>query len=177
MRRQRTLALLSALAVALTLSAAPAAAQANDALRGTFTLNREASDDVQAAINQTVQRMNFVTRPVARGRLRNTNQPYQRVTIAWADGNVTTTIDDRAPITSPANGTKVRWTREDNETLDLSTAWRNGTIVQRFEAEDGTRENAYSVSPDGRTMTINVTVTSPRLPRPLTYKLVYNRAS
>ena len=30
---------------------------------------------------------------------------------------------------------------------------------------------------DGNTLTMNVTITSPRLPSPLTYKLVYNRAS
>lgn len=178
MLRARTLVLLTAIAAAaLPLSPAPAAAQANDALKGTFTLNRQASDDVNAAINQAVQRMNFVTRPVARGRLRNTNQPYQRIVIDWSGGNVSVTTDARAPIVSPAAGTAVAWRREDGEQFQLTQRWEGGKLHQRFSADDGSRENVFSVSPDGQTMTMEVTVTSPRLPQPLRYKLVYTRAS
>jgi len=39
------------------------------------------------------------------------------------------------------------------------------------------RTNTFTVSPDGRTLTLGVAVSSPKLPRPLTYKLVYTRAS
>ncbi len=59
----------------------------------------------------------------------------------------------------------------------MSSEWDNGRLEQRFQAEDGRRVNLYSVSADGNTLTMNVTITSPRLPSPLTYKLVYNRAS
>lgn len=175
MRRQRIVPFLCALALAAAL---PVAARAQEAsMRGTFTFNRAASDDVNAAIDAAVRRMNFVTRPIARGRLRRTNEPYQRVVIAYTPQQVTTTFDQRAAITSPGNGTAIKWTREDGEVLDLSTAWEDGRLRQTFRAEDGQRVNVYSVSADGNTLTINVTVTSPRLPAPLTYKLVFNRAS
>ena len=39
-------------------------------MRGTFTINRQQSDDVNRAIETAVARMSFVTRPIARGRLR-----------------------------------------------------------------------------------------------------------
>lgn len=175
MLRQRAVMLLLPLAAALAL---PDAARAQESsMRGTFTLDRAQSDDVNRAIETAVARMSFVTRPIARGRLRRTNQPYQRVVINFTQSEVTVTTDQRRPIVSPANGTAVKWTREDGEVFDLSTSWDNGRLAQSFHAEDGTRTNTFSISPDGRVLTMNVRITSPRLSSPLTYKLVYNRAS
>lgn len=176
MRRQRITTLFAALAAVLAL-ALPAAAQTGTSatLDGTYTLNRSASDDVNRAIETAVGRMNFVTRPIARGRLRRTNQPYQRVVISHTQQQVSVITDNRAAIRTPANGTPIKWRREDGEMLDVSTEWENGRLEQTFAAEDGRRVNVYSLSADGRTLTMEVTITSGRLPQPLRYKLVYNR--
>jgi hypothetical protein len=175
MRRQRTRTLLIALA-ALALPLGAAGAQ-ESTMRGTFTLDRAHTDDVNRAIETAVARMSFITRPIARGRLRRTNQVYQRVVINFTPQQVSTTFDQRHAIESPANGQPIKWTREDGEKLDLSTEWQGGRLVQTFRAEDGSRTNNYSISPDGRTLTIHVTIRSPRLPQPLEYNMVFNRAS
>jgi hypothetical protein len=172
--RQRIAPLFCALVVALA-AALPASAQ-QASLKGTWRYDAQASDNVATAINTAVQRMNFVTRPIARGRLTRTNQPYQRVTVDFTSSQVTVSTDNRSPIVSPSNGTPIKWTREDKEVLDVSTEWENGVLEQTFKAEDGQRVNRYSVGADGK-MTMEVTITSPRLPRPLVYKLIYNRAS
>lgn len=175
MLRQRAVMLLLPLAAALAL---PDAAPAQESsLRGTFTIDRAQSDDVNRAIETAVARMSFVTRPIARGRLRRTNPVYSRVVIASSGSEITTTFDQRRPVTSPGNGSAVKWTREDGEVFDLSTEWENGRLVQTFRAEDGTRTNTYSISADGRVLTMQVRLTSPRLSQPLTYNLVFNRAS
>lgn len=175
--RHRISALFAALLALAVVAPAGSAAQGNASLNGTFTYNAAASDNLNTAIDAAVRDMNFAIRPVARGRLRKTNQPYQRVQISHNAQQVSVVTDGRAAIVSPANGTPVDWTREDGERLKVSTEWENGVLEQTFKAEDGQRVNAYSISPDGRTMTMQVTVTSPRLRKPLTYKLVYNRAS
>jgi hypothetical protein len=171
--RTRKSTLLAAFAL-VALAAAPAPAQ-NTAMQGTFTLVPAQSDNVDQAVNQAIARMNFATRQVARTRLRRTNAPYQRLVIAQPGQSISITTDDRAAITTPASGSAIKWKREDGETLDVSTAWSGNTLRQTFAAEDGRRENAYTLSPDGNTLTLNVTVTSGRLPQPLTYKLVYQR--
>ena len=175
MRRQRT----SIVALALTVLAAavPTLGGAQTQLNGTYTLNRQASDNVATAINAAVARMSFVTRPIARGRLTRTNAPYERIVISYSTSQVSLTFDRRAAIVTPANGTPTAWTREDGERFMVSTEWENGRLEQTFRADDGSRENVFTLSGDGATLTMNVTVTSPRLPRPLTYKLVYIRAS
>ncbi|HEX6747023.1 MAG TPA: hypothetical protein VF092_06965 [Longimicrobium sp.] len=175
MRRQRTRTLLLPLLAVLALPAASHAQESS--MRGTWTINRQASDDVNRAIDAAVARMSFITRPIARGRLRKTNSTYNRVVINYTQAQVSTTFDQRRPIESPANGQPIKWTREDGEVFDLSTEWENGRLVQTFRAEDGSRINTYTVSADGGTLTMNVTIRSPRLPQPLTYKLVYNKAS
>jgi hypothetical protein len=175
MRRQRTRTFLLALTAALALPAASYAQESS--LRGTWTINRQASDNVPQAINTAVARMSFITRPIARGRLTRTNPVYNRVVVNYTPTHVTTTFDTRRPIESPANGQPVQWTREDGEKFNLSTSWEAGRLVQTFRAEDGSRTNTYSVSADGSTLTMNVVIRSPKRPQPLTYKLVYNKAS
>ncbi|HSU12729.1 hypothetical protein [Longimicrobium sp.] len=175
MRRQRTRTLLLPLLAALAL---PAAANAQEStMRGTWTINRAASDDVNRAIETAVSRMSFITRPIARGRLRRTNPVYSRVVVNYTPQQVSTVFDARHAIESPANGQPVKWTREDGEKFDLSTEWQQGRLVQTFRAEDGSRTNTYVVSPDGHTLTMHVVLRSPKLPQPLEYKMVFNKAS
>ena len=164
-------------ALLFLLTLCPAAAAQESQLRGTFVFNREASDDINRAIDTAVAGMSFATRPTMRGRLRKSNQAYQRVIIDYDQRAVSITFDQRRPMESPANGTPVKWTREDGEKFDLSTEWEGGYLEQTLKGEQEMRTNTFSVSADGRTLTLNVVFSSPRLPRPLTYKLVYNRAS
>ena len=172
MRRHRFPLALLALALFALL---PASLGAQQSLSGTYTLNRQASDDINAAIESAVRRMNFVTRPIARGRLRKTNAAYERVVIDYGTSQVSVTFDQRAAIVTPSNGTPIKWRREDGEQFDVSTEWENGRLEQTFSAEDGRRVNVYTL--EGNTLTMEVTITSPRLSAPLRYKLVYNRAS
>jgi hypothetical protein len=165
------------LALAMVVSAtANTQAQANS-FQGTFTYVAAESDNVDQAINQAASKMNFALRQIARPRLRKTNQPYQRVAINTTGSQVSIVTDNRAPITTATNGTPIKWTREDGEVFDVSTTLQGNRLRQVFAAEDGRRENVFTLSPDGNTLTMNVTVSSGRLPEPLTYKLVFRRAS
>ena len=166
----------AALLVLLTLYTAAAAQEPS--LRGTFVINRQASDDVNRAIEAAVARLNFVTRPAVRGRLRKTNVAYDRLVIDYDRRTVSITTGQRRPMESPSNGTPVKWAREDGEKFDLSTEWEGGILEQTLKGGGAEqRTNTFSISADGRTLTLNVVVSSPKLPKPLTYKLVFNRAA
>ena len=156
----------------------PAAAQEAPATPfvGSWTYASQPADVIEQAIERGIDDMNFVTKPIARRRLRATNDPYSTVEIRVGNAEVTTVLEGRS-ITSPADGRAIQWRREDGEVLQVSTSLRNASLVQSFTADDGSRENVYSVSPDGRRMTILVTIRSERLPAPITYRLLYDRAS
>lgn len=181
MRRQRIALLALALCAVL-----PAGVQAQQSqLRGTWTLNRQQSDDINAKINTAVSGMNVVVRQIARPRLRSTNTAYPRLTFVPDGDNVRIDMQGRPSVSSPVGSGSVLWHRETGRTcpamrgdcVRVSAEWRDGALHQTFQAEDGRRVNVYRVSADGDTLTMNVTITSPRLPQPLTYRLVYNRAS
>jgi|SRR5215204_3551998 len=155
----------------------PAAAAQETKLSGAFTLDRQASDDVNRVIEAAVARMSFVTRPTMRGHLRKTNYVYGRVVISQDVRRVSVKFDSRAPMESPANGTPVKWEREDGEKVDLSAKSDGGRLVQTLKGEDYERTNTFSLSADGRTLTLGVVTRNPKLPKPLEYKLVYTRAS
>jgi hypothetical protein len=179
MRRQR-IALFCALAL---VAALPQAVTAQQQVRGTWTLNRGQSDDINAKINTAVARMNVVVRQIARPRLRSTNTAYPQLVFHTDGGNYRVEMQGRPSVSSPANGSPVLWHRETGRTcpavrgdcVRVTTVYADGRLTHTFAAEDGQRVNVYTV--DGNTLTMNVTITSPRLPNPLTYRLVYNRAS
>ena len=169
------LAALAALALVVPLAALPARAQ-NAALSGTFVLDRSASENVGAAIDRAAGRVTAILRPLARRRLRGTNAPYERIAIAQPGSEITIATNGDAPVRTPASGTPVAWRRPaDGDRLQVSTAWSGATLRQTFRADDGQRVNTYTLAPDGRTLTLDVAVSSPRLPGGLGYRLVYTK--
>ena len=166
------------LAIALTALAAafpfPARAQ-SPALEGSYTLVAETAGEISRAIEAAIRPMNFLIRPVARGRLRKTNVPYARLRLTVAPAEITTIADRGNPVVTPSNGTIVKWRREDGETFDVSTSWQGEKLHQTFRAEDGQRENVYSIEADGTTLNLAVTLSSPRLAAPVKYTLRYRR--
>jgi hypothetical protein len=133
------------------------------------------ADDIAAAINNTVADMSFITRPIARGRLTKVNPAYQKIMIAISDKEVQVKFDDRAPIHMLPGGQASPWTREDGEKFMVAAQVGNGQMIQTFKNEDGERTNVYRMSADGRTLTLNATIKSPKLPKPLTYTITFGR--
>jgi hypothetical protein len=146
-------------------------------LAGRFTVDVAASDDIGAAINRAISGMNFVTRPIARSRLRSTNPIGEAASIQLRPDEVTITFQGGAPMVSPLDGRFVPWRREDGEHFELSTRWDGPLLVQRIRAPEGVRTTRYMLSDRGNTVTMRISVESPRLPRALEYDVIYRRAS
>ena len=151
------------------------AAQPPD-VQGSYLLDARASDDVRKAIDEVVAEMGGLRAPFARLRLRDLNQPPQRIDVASTESEVSITTDGKDVIRTPVDGQPVPWKREDGEEFTIRTRWDGRTLKRTFQAPDGERANTYEFSPDGATLTMRVVLTSPQLPGPLAYTLVYRRA-
>src|SRR6266496_2652267 len=81
-------------------------------LPGAYVIIDAASDDINKAIETTVAKVNFILRPVARGRLRSTNAQYRKIVISSTETEISFTFDQLQAIKSPLDGTFVNWTRE-----------------------------------------------------------------
>jgi hypothetical protein len=133
------------------------------------------TDNIAAAIDNTVANMNFITRPIARGRLTKVNPSYQKLMIAISDKEVLVKFDDRAPIHMLPGGQASPWTREDGEKFMVAAQVGNGQMIQTFKNEEGERTNIYKLGPDGKSLTLSATIKSPKLPKPLTYTISFGR--
>jgi hypothetical protein len=138
---------------------------------GSWTL--ASAPDLPKVIEAATATMNFITRPIARSRLNQTNVVYRTIRIEAEDGGIAIQYDQRQPQHMPADGRTVHWTREDGQSFLISTRLDGDDLVQTYRAEDGERTNVFHVDGATRTLTLRVTVTSPRLPGPLRYDLSY----
>jgi hypothetical protein len=162
---------------ALAILGLSTAARAEEASWAGIFVNDEQSDaGVQKAIEAAIADMNFITRPVARSRLKKTNTLARRITITQQAETITVRFDERKPAAMPADGSVTQWTGEDGEQFDVFAHVENSRLVQTFKAEDGQRVNSFTAE-DAQRLTLQVQVTSPRLPKPLTYTVRYKRAS
>ena len=168
--------------IALAATVRPLSAQ-DAALRGTFVRDSAAGDNMEQVINATLPHIKStlgkIFKGTARKRLREVNRPYGWIEFTPSAGEMTTQTDHwngQWKLTAPDSGT-VTWKRKkadgDVETLRVASYLQGTTYVHRFIAEDGARTNTYTLSPDGRTLTIHVHVVSPKLSEPMNYKLVY----
>ncbi|MBC7926293.1 MAG: hypothetical protein H7039_11610 [Bryobacteraceae bacterium] len=146
-----------------------------DRYAGKWELQAAASDNIEGAIEKTIAPMNFVKRPIARGKLKRRNYAFPRMTIAsGADGllinqekglNVTYQMPNVAVRTKAPDGAQV-----------LSTLSAGPGLILNHVTEEGKREDNYILSSDGAVLTMAVSLSSTHLPQPLTYKLVYGRS-
>ena len=143
------------------------------ALSGTWVQAR--ADDVAAAINAVVADMNFIKRPIARGRLTKLNPVYKKVLIAIGDKGVFIKFDERDAVPMPPGGRPGPWTREDGDKFMVAAQVTKDQLVQTFKNDEGERTNVFQLSPDGKTLTMSATIKSPQLSRPLTYAISFGR--
>jgi hypothetical protein len=147
----------------------------NPSLQGTFVSEQQSVEPITTAIETAVSKMNFIKRPIARSRLKKTNDAHRRVEIALGEPQIAVAFDGHKPVQMPADGKTIRWTREDGETFDVNAVWDGDQLVQTFKADDGTRSNTFSIAPDGR-LNMQVKLTSPQLDAPVTYTLSFARS-
>jgi hypothetical protein len=162
---------------AIFLGSSTLAATRESDLDGTYVLDATDSDNMNEVIEDAVGRLNFVTRDIARGRLKKLNPTYRQVAITSSPDEISVTVDNQPPLRTPAKGAPVAWVGPDGRKVNTSMQLAGRRLAQTFTSADGRRVNDYTLSPDGRTLTMRVTETSPQLSQTITYKQVYRRVS
>jgi hypothetical protein len=138
-----------------------------------YTLIPDSSDDIKLAVNQTVEHMSFITRPVARGRLNKTNPTPKEVHVVVSADTLAVTFDAGNPVATPFNGDTVPYTSTlTNERYTARFDPVGDSASQTIASKDGVKRLTYAFPDSARRLRIHVTVTSPRLPGPLNYQLL-----
>ena len=143
---------------------------------GTYNVVPAECDDIRPVVDRTVARMNFLIRGIARTRLLKTQLAFPVITVMSTASEFRIRHDGGTDVAHTDLATPVRAKAPDGSSIvvRLSTG---AQLVQSYESSDGRRENRYTLSADRSKLTVDVLVTSPRLPEDIRYRLVYKRVS
>jgi hypothetical protein len=159
--------------VALPVLAAPAIAGDLDAFLGHWqTIGHE---NPGPAIEAAVRTMPFLERGWAKQRLANVNPLYQDIAFAMEGGKLSQKLDDRKALLLDLTG-PTTWVREDNEPFQVTVTVSAGKLIQTIKGRDGQRVNTFRVSQDGKTLKLEVKVTSHKLSAPVLYEMLFQKA-
>ena len=172
----------SSIALAALALLLPASLAAQDSGKWNFELatsSSKAEKKIASGIEDGISEMNFVVRPIARGRLEDTNTVCKSLTFTLADGDLSIQCGGGKVFTTPADGTSKKVLGSDEETyynLSQKMEQKDGktVITQVFKAEDGKRTTVYTYDPDKKTLSMLVRVNSPKLdPKAVKYTIPY----
>lgn len=150
-------------------------------LAGSYTLidSAAATNKVTSAIEYSVKGMWLEGK--ARRKLTETNLPPPNwITIWYSAADFSIQTDQSGLIQTPPDGTSIKWTSKYKETYDVSTRWVGGNLERTFKSTRGRRVNTYSLSSNGKTLTMKVTGKTegwltPSFKHPFNYQLEYRR--
>jgi hypothetical protein len=165
---------ISAICLTTTLVISTVSLADDTRLHGVFVNPTQSEQPIKVAIEEGAAQVNFLVRPIARSRLKKTNPNVTRVAISRSGDDITIQLGTSKPSTARPGGPTVKWSRDDEE-FDLVLNWEGTTLGQSFAAPDGKRINRYTLSADGKTLSVDVTVISDRLKNPVKYSLVFTR--
>ena len=137
------------------------------------------SDDVlqprlAAAIEDAISPMNFIARPIARSRLRSVVYYCKQYEMALRPETVHVACDDRPRIDRRLDNSEGPVAGLQSEPADVKVQVGSDSVELRVSGADGTRITTYRFG-DGGALEVSVEVTSPRLERPVTWKVLYRR--
>jgi hypothetical protein len=144
--------------------------------RYVWTTNAVELQAVSNEVDKTASGLFILFRPIARYRLAQSTAPYPFIEMVITNQEITFTRPGAPTIRGRLNGGKQPWECEEGEICD--TAFQvtpDGALQQTLEQSSGARVNRFALSPDGRTLTLDVTISSTRLSRTIRYSLTYRR--
>jgi hypothetical protein len=161
-------------------SSAPsmAASDQRTQFAGTYRYAGGAQEDEarKAAIDHAVESMSAFTRSTARNRIQATTQIPGFYAFSFDPGKIKILPESRPQMISSDKGESADYIYN-GKTSKLTQVIAGDRITQVFVSDDGRRQNEFTFSQDGKTLTLKVTVSSARLSTPVVYTLTYKKAN
>jgi len=129
----------------------------------------------RAAIDRGISSLFFAIRGIARSRLSDGTKVDPSVSFAFDPGKIRVRIPNAPDAVSPDNGSPVEH-GSGGDRSRLTQRLTPGKVTQAFVTSEGGRTNEWSLTPDGATLLLRVTVSSPKLSNPVIYVLTYKKA-
>jgi hypothetical protein len=132
-------------------------------------------DARRAAIDRAVEGMSVFIRSSARSRVSATTQILGSYSFSFESEKILVRPQSRPEMISGDRGEFVDYVYNGKRSK-LTQRFFGDRISQIFVSDDGRRENEYTLSEDGKVMTLKVTLSSSKLSSPVVYRLSYEKA-
>ncbi len=127
-----------------------------------------------SAIEPVVKKMSWVSRGIARSRLRKGNLPTQEMRILIDAGAIHIVRPGRPTVAAPADGRSQKWKSSDG-VFDVTHAFKDGRLIQTIDGKNSHSTNEFVLAGDGVTLTVHTRITSPRLPGAVVFRMTYRK--
>jgi hypothetical protein len=145
-----------------------------DRFTGDWQGSAGAAKVVEKAVHEATETMSIFTRGTARGRLMQRNAAPARIRMQRKEALFILEFAGSPAQGLPISGAPVQ---QGDRTLRVQLEdGPRGALRHTGETPDGKRENVFRIGSGPDVMTMDVTVTSPRLPAPVRYALEFTRA-
>lgn len=139
-----------------------------------FVGGQKERDGVNAAIERSLVALNGVMANLGRPRLQESNEVPDAIEIVL-EGDTLTIHQAGEAHAATIDGTKTKTKSKKGDKVKVSHKLSGSKLVQRIEGDGGERTNRYSLSSDGKRLTLHVEISSGHLPVPVEYSLTYER--
>ena len=152
-----------------------ASAEAHRRFTGRFVFRGDGREVAAraAAIDRTVDSLFFAIRPIARSRLTKSVPIDPWVEFSFPSGTIRMRLPSAPDVVSPEDGSPA-YSMHDGDRVTTIQRLSGRTLTQSSSTVEGGRRNDWTLSDDD-TLSLRVTITSPKLSVPLVYSLTYKR--
>lgn len=128
------------------------------------------------AIDAATEDMSIFTRGIARRRLRAGTPVHSTIQISGSDASFRCQVGGY-DLDFAANGRSHAFTDPiENDEMQAKQRFRRGKLVQTMTGDDATLTHELSLSDDGDTLTLKVTIESHHLPGDVVFRVRYRRS-
>ena len=128
------------------------------------------------AIERATDDMSIFTRGIARRRLRDGTPIHRAIQISGSGGSLRCHVGPYH-LDFAADGRSHAFTDPfEGDEMQAKQRFRNGKLIQTMRGDDATLSHELSLSEDGDTLTLKVTIESHHLPGDVVFRVRYRRA-
>ncbi len=144
---------------------------------GTFTYagGKKQIEKTEAEIERGLEEVNFVVRSVARGKLQDICKPHKKLNFKVQGKTLTTSSERHGPWSSPVDGSTFNGKNESGDPIKIQRKWRKNRIVETLRSERGVITRVFTLSKDGKSLTMSVSLKSSKFDETIKYAYSYRR--
>jgi hypothetical protein len=161
------------LMLASVLAAAPAHAETELAGVYKYAGGQPEIDKMYMAVEEVVQKMNFMIRGIARKKLRRPNMPSAEVDLKITADTITLARTGQDTVAAPRDGKTITWKNGDGDEFKVKYELNGDSVLQTMVGKSSHSTNRFTL--EGDTLKVATRIESQRLPAPVIFEFTYKK--